>query len=59
MCIAVSLKSGPGVVFPTIFHVYFKSVAKLAKRKLKERKKKISELEAFFPDRLNFIDVIF
>lgn len=38
--IAVSLKSGPGVVFPTIFHLYFKSVAKLAERKLKGKKKK-------------------
>lgn len=36
--IAVSLKSGPGVVFPTIFHLYFKSVTKLSERKLKGKK---------------------
>jgi len=44
--IAVSLKSGPGIVFPNIIHLYFRSIAELGKRKLKGRKKP-SKLEAF------------
>lgn len=54
----MSLKSGPGVVFPTIFNLYSRSKSKLAKGKLNGRKR-ISEFEALFPERLRFIDVIF
>lgn len=38
VCSGHCSQSGPAVVFPTTFHVYFKSVTELAERKLKGKK---------------------